>query len=217
MSESYNNSFIKQSFEQILRDVERNKRLRYEPFNHDHVFDNINTHDYKLVFLIDSVSKIKTRKQKDIVFENFLNQHINKRKYSCHIVMSQEQFDIVSKFGTQFKQVIDLNPSINPLIEEWKSNQLKTVQNHNNKSEKDARETIKSKLFKNESNGFYLVDFEDGFKRNIEQVKQPHDLFPKHLNLDIVIRPILLPKTIKLNINHRLDNLTFIKKHSTFN
>ena len=211
IAESYNDSFIKQSFEQILRDVERNKRLRYEPFNHDHVFDNINTHDYKLVFLIDSVSKIKTRKQKDIVFENFLNQHINKRKYSCHIVMSQEQFDIVSKFGTQFKQVIDLNPSINPLIEEWKSNQLKTVQNHNNKSEKDARETIKSKLFKNESNGFYLVDFEDGFKRNIEQVKQPHDLFPKHLNLDIVIRPILLPKTIKLNINHRLDNLTFIK------
>ena len=211
IAESYNDSFIKQSFEQILRDVERNKRLRYEPFNDDHVFDNINTHDYKLVFLIDSVSKIKTRKQKDIVFENFLNQHINKRKYSCHIVMSQEQFDIVSKFGTQFKQVIDLNPSINPLIEEWKSNQLKTVQNHNNKSEKDARETIKSKLFKNESNGFYLVDFEDGFKRNIEQVKQPHDLFPKHLNLDIVIRPILLPKTIKLNINHRLDNLTFIK------
>ena len=209
IAEKHNHSFEKQSFEKILKDVKRDKDLfRYGVFRND---NTVNKHDHKLVFLIDSVSKIKTRKQKDIVFENFLNEHINKKIYSCHIVMSSEQFDIVNKFGTQFKKIIDLNPSIQPLIEEWKPSKSKSVQN--NQSNKDSKDTIKSKLLQNESNGFYMINFEDGFKRNIEQAKEElqQDLFSKHLNLKIAIDPILLPKTIKLNINHRLDNQTFIK------
>ena len=207
IAEKHNHSFEKQSFEKILKDVKRDKDLfRYGVFRND---NTVNKHDHKLVFLIDSVSKIKTRKQKDIVFENFLNEHINKKIYSCHIVMSSEQFDIVNKFGTQFKKIIDLNPSIQPLIEEWKPSKSKSVQN--NQYNKDSKDTIKSKLLQNESNGFYMINFEDGFKRNIEQAKLQHDLLPKHLNLDIVINPITLPKTIKLDINHRLVNPTFIK------
>ena len=207
IAEKHNHSFEKQSFEKILKDVKRDKDLfRYGVFRND---NTVNKHDHKLVFLIDSVSKIKTRKQKDIVFENFLNEHINKAIYSCHIVMSSEQYDIVNKFGTQFKKIIDLNPSIQPLIEKWKSSKSKSVQN--NQSKKDSKESIKSKLLQNESNGFYMINFEDGFQRNIEQAKLQHDLLPKHLNLDIVINPITLPKTIKLDINHRLVNPTFIK------
>ena len=207
IAEKHNHSFEKQSFEKILKDVKRDKDLfRYGVFRND---NTVNKHDHKLVFLIDSVSKIKTRKQKYIVFENFLNEHINKAIYSCHIVMSSEQYDIVNKFGTQFKKIIDLNPSIQPLIEKWKSSKSKSVQN--NQSKKDSKESIKSKLLQNESNGFYMINFEDGFQRNIEQAKLQHDLLPKHLNLDIVINPITLPKTIKLDINHRLVNPTFIK------
>jgi len=210
IAEKYNHSFEKQSFEKILKDVKRDKVFRCGVFRNDNMGNNnINKHDHKLVFLIDSVSKIKTRKQKDIVFENFLNDHINKEIYSCHIVMSSEQYDIVNKFGTQFKKVIDLNPSIQTLIEEWKASKLKDSANrNNNQSEKDI---IKSKLLENESNCFYMVNFEDGFQRNIEQAKLQQDLFPKHLNLNIVINPIILPKTIKLDIYHRLDNPTFIK------
>lgn len=207
IAEKHNHSFEKQSFERILKGVKIDKDLfRYGVFRND---NTINKHDHKLVFLIDSVSKIKTRKQKDIVFEKFLNEHINKEIYSCHIVMSSEQFDIVNKFGTQFKKIIDLNPSIQPLIEEWKASKSKSVQN--NQSKKDSKESIKSKLLQNESNGFYMINFEDGFQRNIEQAKLQHDLLPKHLNLDIMINPITLPKTIKLDINHRLVNPTFIK------
>lgn len=210
IAEKYNHSFEKQSFEKILKDVKKAKLFHCGVFRNDNmVNNNINQYDHKLVFLIDSVSKIKTRKQKDIVFENFLNEHINKEIYSCHIVMSSEQFDIVNKFGTKFKTIVDLNPSIQPLIEEWKANKSKSVQN--NQSKKNSKDTIKSKLLKNESNGFYMVNFEDGFKRNIEQAKLQHDLLPKHLNLDIVINPITLPKIIKLDINHRLVNPTFIK------
>ena len=212
IAEKYNHSFEKQSFEKILKDVKKAKLFHCGVFRNDNMVNNnnnINQYDHKLVFLIDSVSKIKTRKQKDIVFENFLNEHINKEIYSCHIVMSSEQFDIVNKFGTKFKTIVDLNPSIQPLIEEWKANKSKSVQN--NQSKKNSKDTIKSKLLKNESNGFYMVNFEDGFKRNIEQAKLQHDLLPKHLNLDIVINPITLPKTIKLDIDHGLNNPTFIK------
>ena len=206
IAEKYNHSFEKQSFEKILKDVKRDKVFRCGVFKNDNM---VNKHEHKLVFLIDSVSKIKTRKQKDIVFENFLNEHINKEIYSCHIVMSSEQFDIVNKFGTQFKKIIDLNPSINSLIEKWKASKSKDGEGQNNNQSEKA--LIKSKLLQNEFNCFYMVNFEDGFQRNIEQVKLQKDLFPKHLNLNIVINPITLPKTIKLDIYHRLDNPTFIK------
>ena len=204
-----NHSFEKQSFEKILKDVKNDIKFpRMLSICHGSINDDIKKHEFKLVFLIDSVSKIKTRKQKDIVFDNFLKQHIDDKNYFSYIVMSSEQFDIVSKFGTQFRKVIDLNPSIEPLIEEWKNSKSK----NNNQSEKNSKNLIKSKLLKNEFNCFYMINFEDGFKRNIEQAKQPHDLFPKHLNLDIVIKPITLPKTIKLDIYHNiLDNPTFIK------
>ena len=208
-----NHSFEKQSFEKILKDVKKDiKFQRMLSLCYGSLNDDIKKHEFKLVFLIDSVSKIKTRKQKDIVFDNFLKQHIDDKHYFSYIVMSSEQFDIVSKFGIQFRKVIDLNPSIQPLIEEWKSSKSKSVQN--NQSKKDSKESIKSKLLQNESNGFYMINFEDGFKRNIKQEKlteHSHDLFPKHLNLDIVINPITLPKIIKLDINHRLVNPTFIK------
>ena len=202
-------SFTKKSFEEILKGVKRDIRFqRMLSLCHGSLNDDIKKHEFKLVFLIDSVSKIKTRKQKDIVFDNLLKQHIDDKHYFSYIVMSSEQFDIVSKFGTQFRKVIDLNPSIEPLIDEWKTSKSK----NNNQSEKNSKDSIKSKLLKNEFNCFYMINFEDGFKRNIEQAKQPHDLFPKHLNLDIVIKPILLPKTIKLDIYHNiLDNPTFIK------
>ena len=207
-----NYSFTQQNFEKILKDVKKDIRFqRMLSLCYGSLNDDIKKHEFKLVFLIDSVSKIKTRKQKDIVFDNLLKQHINDKHYFSYIVMSSEQFDIVSKFGTQFRKVIDLNSSINPLIEKWKVSKSKdgAMQNQNNKqSEKDA---IKSKLLENESNCFYMVNFEDGFKRNIEQAKLQQDLFPEHLKLDIVINPITLPKTIKLDIYHRLDNQTFIK------
>ena len=189
-----NHSFEKQSFEKILKDVKKDiKFQRMLSMCHGSLNDDIKKHEFKLVFLIDSVSKIKTRKQKDIVFDNFLKQHIDDKNYFSYIVMSSEQFDIVSKFGTQFRKVIDLNPSIEPLIDEWKTSKSK----NNNQSEKNSKDSIKSKLLKNEFNCFYMINFEDGFKRNIEQAKQPHDLFPKHLNLDIY--------------HNILDNPTFIK------
>ena len=204
-----NHSFEKQSFEKILKDVKKDiKFQRMLSMCHGSLNDDIKKHEFKLVFLIDSVSKIKTRKQKDIVFDNFLKQHIDDKNYFSYIVMSSEQFDIVSKFGTQFRKVIDLNPSIEPLIEEWKNSKSK----NNNQSEKNSKDSIKSKLLENEFNCFYMINFEDGFKRNIEQAKQSHDLLPKHLNLDIVIKPITLPKTIKLDIYHDIfGNPTFIK------
>ena len=137
-----------------------------------------------------------------------MKQHIDDKHYFSYIVMSSEQFDIASKFGTQFRKVIDLNPSMEPLIDEWKTSKSK----NNNQSEKNSKDSIKSKLLENEFNCFYMINFEDRFKRNIEQAKLQHDLFPKHLNLDIVIKPITLPKTIKLDIYHNiLDNPTFIK------
>lgn len=213
-----NHSFEKQSFEKILKDVKKDiKFQRMLSLCYGSLNDDIKKHEFKLVFLIDSVSKIKTRKQKDIVFDNFLKQHIDDKHYFSYIVMSSEQFDIVSKFGTQFRKVIDLNPSINALIEKWKENKSKDGVGLNQNNNQFKKATIKSKLLENESNCFYMINFEDGFKRNIDQAKlnlnQPHDslLFPKHLNLDIVINPIILPKTIKLDIYHRLDNPTFIK------
>ena len=213
-------SFTKKNFEEFLKSIKRNTRFNIELRNallstNESYYNFIKKHEFKIVFLIDSVSKIKTRKQKDIVFDNFLKPYFDyydKYHYCAfYIVMSSEQFDIVNKFGTQFEEVIDLNPSIQPLIEEWKPSKSKSVQN--NQSNKDSKDTIKSKLLQNESNGFYMINFEDGFKRNIEQAKEElqQDLFSKHLNLKIAIDPILLPKTIKLNINHRLDNQTFIK------
>lgn len=209
-----NYSFTQQNFEKILKNVKKDIRFqRMLSLCYGSLNDDIKKHEFKLVFLIDSVSKIKTRKQKDIVFDNLLKQHINDKHYFSYIVMSSEQFDIVSKFGTQFRKVIDLNPSINPLIEKWKVSKSKDGVGPNQNNNQSEKATIKSKLLENESNCFYMVNLEDGFKRNIEQAKHPHDslTLPKHLNLDIVINPITLPKTIKLDIYHRLDNPIFIK------
>ena len=211
-----NYSFTQQNFEKTLKDVKKDiKFQRMLSICYGSLNDEIKKHEFKLVFIIDSVSKIKTRMQKDIVFDNLLKQHVDDKHYFSYIVMSSEQFDIVNKFGTQFRKVIDLNQSINSLIEKWKENKSKEGAGQNNNQSEKA--LIKSKLLENESNCFYMINFEDGFKRNIDQAKlnlnQPHDslLFPKHLNLDIVINPIILPKAIKLDIYHRLDNPTFIK------
>ena len=72
----------------------------------------------------------------------------------------------------------------------------------------------KPKLLENESNGFYLIQFEEMFSKNIT-IKMDNSIsVSKHSEKMIQLEPIILPKTIKLDI--KAINNSILEKNIQF-
>lgn len=177
---------------------------------------------YKLhFFILDDVDK-KLKKDSS-QFCKMINNFNTNNNYNVHykLVISTKQYNILKEYNYPFEyEPVCLNEVAQEFLDEIEDEkkQWKIQQIEEEKAKKEKQDLLqkqkslkrqeqkiqqlnnKPKLLENESNGFYLIQFEDVFSKNITLKTDNSISVLKHSERIIQLEPITLPKTIKLDI-----------------
>ena len=177
---------------------------------------------YKLhFFILDDVEK--KCKQGSRQFCRLINNfNINNNKnIHYELVISTKQYNILKEYNYPFEyEPVLLNEIAQEFLDkiEEEKKQLEIERIEEEKALKEKQDLIekqkllkrqerkiqqlndKPKLLENESNGFYLIQFEEMFSKNITKKTDNSISVSKHSEKMIQLEPIVLPKTIKLDI-----------------
>ena len=172
-------------------------------------------------FILDDIEK--KFKKVSSQFCKMINNFNKNNNYYVHyeVVISTKQYNILKKYNYPFEYepvfLNDVAQSFWDKLEEEKK-QLKIKRLEEEKALKEKQDLIqkqkllkrqeqkiqqlndKPKLLENESNGFYLIQFEEMFGKNITIKTDNSISVSKHSEKMIQLEPIILPKTIKLDI-----------------
>ena len=172
-------------------------------------------------YILDDVeNKCKQGGRKFQTFiENFNVSENHGVRYN--FVISTKQYKILKEYNFPFKyQPVSLNEVAQSFLDEIEEEkkQLKIKRIEEEKAIKEKKDLLqkqrqlkrqeqkiqqlndKPKLLENESNGFYLIQFEEMFSKNITIKTDNSVSVSKHSEKIIQLEPITLPKTIKLDI-----------------
>ena len=191
---------------------------------------------YKLhFFILDDVEK--KCKQGSRQFCRLINNfNINNNKnIHYELVISTKQYNLLKEYNFPFEyEPVCLNEVAQGFLDkiEDEKKQWKIQQIEEEKAKKEKQDLIekqkllkrqerkiqqlndKPKLLENESNGFYLIQFEEMFSKNIT-IKMDNSIsVSKHSEKMIQLEPIILPKTIKLDI--KAINNSILEKNIQF-
>ena len=169
-------------------------------------------------FILDDIEK-KFKKVSNHFCKMINNFYTNNNHYE--VVISTKQYNILKKYNYPFEyEPVLLNEVaqefLDKIEEEKKQLEIKRLEEkkalqekqdllQKQKSLKRQEQKIqqlnnKPKLLENESNGFYLIQFEEMFSKNITKKTDNSISVSKHSEKMIQLEPIALPKTIKLDI-----------------
>ena len=175
---------------------------------------------YKLQFFILDDAKKKYKKgssQFCKMIKNFNNNH----NIHYELVISTKQYNILKEYNYHFEyEPVFLNEIVQEFLDKFEEEkkQLEIKRLEEEKAKKEKQDLIqkqkslkrqeqriqqlndKPKLLENESNGFYLIQFEEMFSKNITIKMDNSVSVSKHSEKMIQLEPIILPKTIKLDI-----------------
>lgn len=172
-------------------------------------------------FILDDVDK-KLKKDSS-QFCKMINNFNTNNNYNVHykLVISTKQYNLLKEYNFPFEyEPVCLNEVAQGFLDkiedenkQWKIKQieeekaLKEKQDllQKQKSLKRQEQKIqqlhnKPKLLENESNGFYLIQFEEMFSKKIALKTDNSISVSKHSERIIQLEPITLPKIIKLDI-----------------
>ena len=177
---------------------------------------------YKLhFFILDDVEK--KCKQGSMHFCKLIKNFKTNDNYKIHyeLVISTKQYNILKEYNYPFEyEPVLLNEIAQEFLDkiEEEKKQLEIKRLEEEKALKEKQDLIekqkllkrqerkiqqlndKPKLLENESNGFYLIQFEEMFSKNITIKTDNSISVSKHSEKMIQLEPIVLPKTIKLDI-----------------
>ena len=191
---------------------------------------------YKLhFFILDDVDK-KLKKDSN-QFCKMINNFNTNNNYNVHyeLVISTKQYNLLKEYNFPFEyEPVCLNEVAQEFLDqiEDEKKQWKIQQIEEEKAKKEKQDLIqkqkmlkrqerkiqqlhnKTKLLENESNGFYLIQFEEMFSKNITMKTDNSVSVSKHSEKMIQLEPIILPKTIKLDI--KAINNSILEKNIQF-
>ena len=177
---------------------------------------------YKLhFFILDDIEK--KFKKVSSQFCKMINNFNTNNNYYVHyeVVISTKQYNILKEYNYPFEyEPVFLNKVAQEFLDkiEEEKKQLKIKRLEEEKALKEKQDLLqkqkslkrqeqkiqrlndKPKLLENESNGFYLIQFEEMFGKNITIKTDNSVSVSKHSEKIIQLEPITLPKTIKLDI-----------------
>ena len=175
---------------------------------------------YKLQFFILDDAKKKYKKgssQFCKMIKNFNSNH----NIHYELVISTKQYNILKEYNYHFEyEPVFLNEIVQEFLDKFEEEkkQLEIKRLEEEKAKKEKQDLIqkqkslkrqeqriqqlndKPKLLENESNGFYLIQFEKMFSKKITIKTDNNVSVSKHSERIIQLEPITLPKTIKLDI-----------------
>ena len=172
-------------------------------------------------FILDDVEK--KCKQGSMHFCKLIKNFKTNDNYKIHyeLVISTKQYNILKEYNYPFEyEPVFLNEVaqefLDKIEEEKKQLEIKRLEEEKALQEKQdllqkqkllkrqeqkiQQLNDKPKLVENESNGFYLIQFEEMFSKNITKKTDNSISVSKHSEKMIQLEPIALPKTIKLDI-----------------
>lgn len=172
-------------------------------------------------FILDDVEK--KCKQGSMHFCKLIKNFKTNDNYNIHyeLVISTKQYNILKEYNYPFEyEPVLLNEIAQEFLDkiEEEKKQLEIKRLEEEKTLKEKQDLIekqkllkrqeqkiqqlndKPKLVENESNGFYLIQFEEMFSKNITKKTDNSISVSKHSEKMIQLEPIVLPKTIKLDI-----------------
>ena len=172
-------------------------------------------------FILDDVDK-KLKKDSS-QFCKMINNFNTNNNYNVHykLVISTKQYNLLKEYNFPFEhEPVCLNEVaqefLDKIEEEKKQLEIKRLEEERalqekqdllkkQKSLKRQKQKIqqlndKPKLLENESNGFYLIQFEEMFSKKITLKTDNSISVSKHSARIIQLEPIALPKIIKLDI-----------------
>ena len=163
---------------------------------------------YKLhFFILDNVEK--KCKQGSVQFCKLIKNFNTNNNYDVHyeLVISTKQYNMLKEYNFPFEyEPVFLNEVAQEFLDKIEK-ALKEKQDLIEKQKLLKRQerkiqqlNDKPKLLENESNGFYLIQFEEMFSKNITIKTDNSVSVSKHSEKMIQLEPIALPKTIKLDI-----------------
>ena len=192
-----------------------------ECLNRDEIYCNLwwfvdkSNQDKIQFFILDDIEN--KCKHGGMSFYNFIkdfNASV-KTKPCDERVISTKQYNLLKEYNYPFKYEPVL---LNEVAQEF-SDKIEKEKKKLEKALKEKKDLIekqkllkrqeqkiqqlndKPKLLKNESNGFYLIQFEEMFSKNITIKTDNSVSVSKYSEKTVQLEPIILPKTIKLDIN----------------
>ena len=172
-------------------------------------------------FILDDVDK-KLKKDSS-QFCKMINNFNTNNNYNVHykLVISTKQYNLLKEYNFPFEyEPVCLNEVAQVFLDkiEDEKKQWKIQQIEEEKALKEKQDLLKKqksikrqeqkiqqlhnkpKLLENESNGFYLIQFEEMFSKKIALKTDNSISVSKHSERIIQLEPITLPKIIKLDI-----------------
>ena len=163
---------------------------------------------YKLhFFILDNVEK--KCKQGSVQFCKLIKNFNTNNNYDVHyeLVISTKQYNMLKEYNFPFEyEPVFLNEVAQEFLDKIekalkeKQDLIEKQKLLKRQEQKIQQLNDKPKLLENESNGFYLIQFEEMFSKNITKKTDNSISVSKHSEKMIQLEPIALPKTIKLDI-----------------